>query len=162
MFFCPWSQCFISHNLESESCLRSLEKPKPYFSTRCGRWNLCGRLFFFCISKHGTFFAAHQACKEQKIILFRSTPQSWYSSCLGQENVYFSLFTCQEGTELKKKSWQSTGHPSPETKSHAPAQPVNITQPHREVITFWELSRLCIIILWGGLLPCMNNTVMQW
>lgn len=54
------------------------------------------------------------------------------------------------------------GHPGPERESPALAQPVNITQPHREVITFGELSRLCIIILWGGLLPCMNNTMMQW
>lgn len=109
-------------------------------------------------------FAAYQACKGQKIILFRSTPQlSWCSWCLCQENVYFSLplFTCQEGTE-GKKSWQSMGHPGPERESHALAQLVNITQPHRAVITFWELSRLCIIILWGGLQPCMNNTMMQW
>lgn len=56
---------------------------------------------FFCISNHGTFFAAYQACKGQKIILFRSTPQSsWYSWWLCQENVYFS--TCQEETQEKK------------------------------------------------------------
>ena len=116
---CPCSQCFISHNLESESCLRSLEKPKPHFSTSWGQLNLCGRLFLH--SNHGTFFAAYQACKGQKIILFRSTPQSsWYSWCLCQENVYFSLplFTCQERTE-EKKSWQSMGHPDPERQSHA-------------------------------------------
>lgn len=49
--------------------------------------------------------------------------------------------------EQKKKSWQSMGHPGPEREIHALAQSVNIAQPHREVITFWELSTLCIIIL---------------
>lgn len=38
-------------------------------------------------------------------------------------------------------------HSHTERESHALAQPVNITQPHREVITFGELNRLCIIIL---------------
>lgn len=118
---------------------------------------------FFIHSKPWHIFAAYWACKGQKIILFRSTPADvQLVPVSGKWSFFTPLFTCQEETEEKKKSWQNMGHPGPERESHALAQPVNITQPHREIIMFWELSRLCIMIHWGGLLPCMNNTMMQW
>lgn len=132
---------------------------KPYISIQSGHWKLCGSLDLhfkpWCI-----YFSATQASKGQKITLFRCNT-SVFLGQLMSESGSFLLFPSLIYLPRKDRKINLGWDPRPKRESHALAQLVSITQPHVEVIAFWEFSRVCIIILWGGLLYCMNNARIQ-
>lgn len=135
----------------------SLEKPRFHIPVQWGQWKLCGSLHLRFIPWH-IYFAAIHAPNGQKITLFRGSTPVFLGQLMSESG---SCLLFPSPVYLPRKDRKIGWDPHPKRESYALAQLVSITQPHAEVIAFWELSRVCIIILWGGLLSSMNNTMIQ-